>query len=94
MRDVFIWSIRVLGALLLVVFLFTGAGAYRFYWRISDGLPDHRLVDGASSWHGCVPPDAGRVQFVPLSAMPANAINAFLAVAEPDFLTRLRKPPA
>jgi len=88
MRKVLIWSIRVLGALVLVAFLFAGAVAGWSYWRITDGLPDHRLVAGASSWHGCIPPDARRAEFVPLNAMPANAINAFLAVAEPDFLTR------
>jgi penicillin-binding protein 1A len=88
MRKVLIWSVRLLGALVLVAFLFAGAVAGRIYWLATDGMPDYRLVDGASSWHGCIPPDAGRVEFVPLSAMPANAINAFLAVAEPDFLTR------
>jgi penicillin-binding protein 1A len=74
---------------MLVAFLFAGAGAYRFYWRITGGLPDHRLAGGASSWHGCIPPNAKRVEFVPLSTMPANAINAFLVAAgDPDFLTR------
>jgi penicillin-binding protein 1A len=78
----------VLGALLIAAFVFAVAATGRIYWRITDGLPDHRLVAGASSWHGCIPPNAKRVEFVPLSAMPANAINAFLAFAEPDFLTR------
>jgi penicillin-binding protein 1A len=78
----------VVGALFLVSFLFVGALAGRGYWRVTDGLPDHRLVDGASSWHGCIPPDARRAEFVPLSAMPANAIKPFLALQEPDFLTR------
>jgi penicillin-binding protein 1A len=89
MRKVLIWSARVLGALFVVAFLFAGAVAGRVYWLASDGLPDHRLVDGARSWHGCIPRDARRAEFVPLSAMPANAIDAFLAAArEPDFLTR------
>lgn len=81
MRKVLIWSTRVLGALLLAAFLLAGT-----YWLAASGLPDHRL-DGASSWHGCIPPDAKAVEFVPLSAMPANAVNAFLADLEPDFLT-------
>jgi penicillin-binding protein 1A len=89
MREVLIPIARVLGALLLAASLLAGAGAYRFYWRITDGLPDHGLAEGESSWHGCIPPEARRVEFVPLSAMPPNAINAFLATArEPDFLTR------
>jgi penicillin-binding protein 1A len=88
MRGVLIWTVRVLGALLAVAFLFVGAVADRIYWLASDGLPDHRLAEGASSWHGCLRPEDRRVEFVPLTAMPANAVNAFLATEEPDFLTR------
>jgi hypothetical protein len=89
MRKVLIWSVRVLGALLLVAFLLAAGAVGRAYWRATDGMPDHRLVDGASSWHGCIRPEDRRVEFVPLNAIPANAINAFLVVAnEPDFLTR------
>jgi penicillin-binding protein 1A len=88
MRKVLVWSIRVLGALFLLAFLFVAAVAGRVYWLASDGLPDHRLVDGASSWNGCLRTEDRQVEFVPLSAMPANAVNAFLAAEEPDFLTR------
>jgi hypothetical protein len=88
MREVLIPIARVLGALLLVASLLAGAGAYRFYRAVASGLPDHGLAEGESSWHGCIPPSARHVEFVPLSAMPANAMNAFLAAREPDFLTR------
>lgn len=88
MRKVLIWSVRVLGALLLAAFLFAGAVAGPIYWLAASELPDHRLANGQSSWHGCIQPDAKRTELVPLSALPANAINAFLAALEPDFLTR------
>ncbi len=88
LRKMLIWSARVLGALLLAAFLFAGTVAGRIYWLAVSGLPDHRLAEGASSWHGCIPPEAKRAEFLPLNAMPASAINAFLAAAEPNFLTR------
>jgi penicillin-binding protein 1A len=86
-RKVLIWSVRIAAALLLAAFLLIGAVAGRAYWQAANGLPDHRLADGAS-WHGCVPPEARRFDFVPLSAMPAHAADAFLAAEEPDFLMR------
>jgi hypothetical protein len=88
MREVLLPIVRVLGVLLVAAFVVAAAAAGRIYWRASDGLPDHRLAEGAISWQGCIPPDARRVEFVPLNAIPANAINTFLIATEPDFLTR------
>ena len=87
MRKTLIWFLRGLGMLLAVLLLAVGVLAGQFYWEIASSLPDHRLADEATSWRGCVPAGA-KHEFVPLSAMPANAVNAFLAAEDPEFFSR------
>ena len=70
MREVLIRSVRILSALFLAAFLLVAPLEAEIYWLAASGLPDHHLVDGASSWHGCIPPNAKRGEFVPLSACP------------------------
>jgi penicillin-binding protein 1A len=87
MRKVLIWIARTLVGLFLAAFLAVAAGAGWFYWNIAKALPDHRLASETSSWPGCVPAGS-KHQFVPLSAMPEKAVNAFLASEDPDFFYR------
>jgi penicillin-binding protein 1A len=83
MRKVLIWFAVTLAAL----FLAAAAWAGWLYWNVAKSLPDHRLASETSSWRGCLPEGSNR-QFVPLNEIPANAVNAFLAAEEPDFLNR------
>jgi membrane carboxypeptidase/penicillin-binding protein len=87
MRKVLIWFAGTLTALFLAVFLAAAAFIGRVYWDVAKALPDHRIASETSSWNGCVPAGS-KHQLVPLSSMPENAVNAFLAAADPGFFNR------
>jgi penicillin-binding protein 1A len=87
MRKILKWFAVTLAALFLAAFLAVAGSAGWFYWNAAKALPDHRLAAETSSWTGCLP-EGSNHQFVPLSAIPENAINAFLAVEDPNFFNR------
>jgi membrane peptidoglycan carboxypeptidase len=84
MSKVLIWIAGTLATLFVVAFLTIAALAGWVYWDWAKSLPEHRLAAETSSWRGCV--SAGsKDQFVPLAAIPENAVSAFLASEDPDF---------
>jgi penicillin-binding protein 1A len=83
MRKVIIWFACMVAASLLAAAAIAG----RLYWEIAKDLPDHRLASETSSWSGCVP-SGSKHQFVPLTDIPADAVNAFVAAEQPDFFDR------
>jgi penicillin-binding protein 1A len=87
MRKILKWFAVTLAALFLAAFLAVTALAGWFYWNVAKALPDHRLASETPSWNGCVPAGS-KHQYVPLSSMPENAVNAFLAAEDPDFFYR------
>ena len=87
MRNPLTWFAHALGTLLVILILCVAVIANWVYWQAASALPEHRLADGASSWRGCVTPGS-KHQFVPLTAIPAHAVNAFLAAEDPDFFNR------
>lgn len=99
MREALVRFVLGIGALVTmplvaVVMLlpFVGAIVGWVYWQAASGLPDHRLAEGATSWHGCVAAGS-KHEFVPLEALPANAVNAFLAGVDPLFWARTASSP-
>jgi membrane peptidoglycan carboxypeptidase len=89
MRKVLICFAGTLVALFLAAAAFIG----RVYWDVAKALPDYRLASEMSSWRGCLP-TGSKHQFVPLAAIPADTVNAFLAVEDPDFFNRPAFNPA
>ena len=86
MRKFLIWSFGALLSLTLAAAL----GVGWLYWRYADELPDHRfLLSKAEEPEAC---GAAKDQpdFIPLQALPANVVKAYVAYEDIEFYTRPR----